>query len=121
MAEHNDLGKLGEEIAVSYLRENGYQIKETNWRFGKDEIDIIAVKNKMLVVFEVKTRRSAAFGEPEIFVTAQKQRFLIRATQVYLERYKIDSEARFDIISIVIDNSKPIIKHIADAFYPTLS
>ncbi|HAH57223.1 MAG: YraN family protein [Lentimicrobiaceae bacterium] len=121
MAEHNELGKLGEEIALGHLREKGYLIKETNWRFGKDEIDIIAEKDKFLVIVEVKTRQSNAFGEPEVFVTTQKQRFLIRATQVYLERNKIDLETRFDVISIVISGSKRNIKHIEDAFYPTMN
>jgi putative endonuclease len=119
MAEHNELGKLGEEIALGHLREKGYLIKETNWRFGKDEIDIIAEKDKFLVIVEVKTRQSNAFGEPEVFVTTQKQRFLIRATQVYLERNKM--ETRFDVISIVISGSKRNIKHIEDAFYPTMN
>ena len=45
MAEHNDLGKFGEELAVDFLEKNGYEILETNWIFDKAEIDIIAQKN----------------------------------------------------------------------------
>jgi len=120
MAEHNDLGKLGEEIAVKYLREKGFKILATNWRFGKDEIDIIAEKEKFLVIVEVKTRRSNVFGEPEVFVNAAKQRFLIRATQVYIERYNVELEARFDIVSIILNNNTKQIHHIEDAFYPVL-
>jgi putative endonuclease len=120
MAEHNDLGRLGEEIAVKYLREKGFTIHETNWRFGKDEIDIIAEKGKFLVIVEVKTRRSSIFGEPEVFVNATKQRFLVRATQVYIERHDVKLEARFDIISIVLNANTKQINHIEDAFYPVL-
>lgn len=73
MAEHNDLGRLGEEVALKHLREKGFTIRNTNWRFGKDEIDIIAEKDEYLVIVEVKTRRSAFFGEPEIFVNNQQE------------------------------------------------
>lgn len=120
MAEHNDLGNLGEEIALGHLRGKGYEIRETNWRFGKDEIDIIAEKDGFLIIVEVKTRQSNVFGEPEVFVTKQKQGFLIRATQAYLERNKIDLETRFDIVSIIISGSKRNINHLEDAFYPTI-
>jgi putative endonuclease len=120
MAEHNDLGKLGEEIAAKHLIDKGFSIRATNWRFGKDEIDIIAEKDNFLVIVEVKTRRSAIFGEPEIFVNANKQRFLIRATQVYIEKYNIEKEARFDIVSIILNTNTKQINHIEDAFYPVL-
>ena len=56
MAGHNDLGKLGEELAVDFLRKNDYQILQTNWVYQKAEIDIIALKNKVLAIVEVKTR-----------------------------------------------------------------
>jgi putative endonuclease len=120
MAEHNDLGRLGEEIALKYLRDKGYVIRATNWRFGKDEIDIIAEKDEFLVIVEVKTRRSSIFGEPEVFVNANKQRFLIRATQVYIEKNEINLEARFDIVSIILNANTKQVNHIEDAFYPVL-
>ena len=56
MAEHNELGKLGEELAVDFLIEKGYEILETNWRFQKAEVDIIAQKENILAVVEVKTK-----------------------------------------------------------------
>lgn len=120
MAEHNELGRVGEEIAVQHLRDNGFKILETNWRFGKDEIDIIAEKGNFLVIVEVKTRRSSVFGEPEIFVNAAKQRFLIRATQAYIEKHNVSLEARFDIVSIILNSSTKRINHLEDAFYPVL-
>ena len=65
MAEHNELGKLGEELAVEYLKKEGYEILETNWVFQKAEIDIIAKKDEIIAVIEVKTRSSIDFGLPQ--------------------------------------------------------
>ena len=119
MAEHNNTGKKGEEMAATFLREKGMTILETNWRFGYLEADIIAKFEKTLVVIEVKTRKSNYFGEPESFVTKQKQKNLIKAANEYIERKNLDLEVRFDIISIVL-NDYNAIKHIEDAFYARL-
>jgi putative endonuclease len=72
MADHNDLGKLGEELAVEFLEKNGYSILETNWTFQKAEVDIIAKKENILAVVEVKTRSSIDFGLPQDFVKPKK-------------------------------------------------
>ena len=64
MAEHNELGKIGEELAVDFLTEKGYEILETNWTFQKAEVDIIAQKGNVLAIVEVKTRSSSDFGSP---------------------------------------------------------
>lgn len=72
MAEHNELGKLGEELAVEYLQNNDYTILETNWVFQKAEIDILAQKDNILAVVEVKTRSSIDFGLPQDFVKPKK-------------------------------------------------
>jgi len=120
MAEIHELGKQGENIAVRYLRSKGYRILEQNWRFGKNEIDIIAEEGEYLVIVEVKTRQTNKFGEPETFVNKQKQRLLIRAANVYINYKNIQKETRFDIIGILLKNNKARIKHLVDAFYPTL-
>lgn len=120
MADHNELGNKGEEIALDYLTDKGYHILETNWRFGKEEIDIIAIDKKFLIIVEVKTRSSRFFGEPHEFITKQKQRLLIKAAQAYVDRHKIQQEVRFDIISIIRNNNTTEIEYIADAFYPVL-
>ncbi|MBP6977499.1 MAG: YraN family protein [Bacteroidales bacterium] len=120
MAEHNETGKAGEEIAVQYLRSKGYTILETNWRWGKNEIDIVAEDKEYLVIVEVKTRHSSDFGEPEDSVTRQKQKLLIRAANSYINRYGVKKETRFDIISILLRGRNPEVNHIIDAFYPTL-
>ena len=72
MAEHNEIGKQGEEVAVNYLLKNGYEIIERNYQARKAEIDIIARKGDWLIVVEVKTRSSIDFGNPEDFVDKKK-------------------------------------------------
>jgi putative endonuclease len=120
MAEHNDLGQQGEEAAETYLKKKGYTIKARNWRYGKEEIDIVAENEKAIVFAEVKTRSSAYFESPEQAVSISKQRFLINAADAYLKRYSIDKEARFDIMAITVVKGAFSINHIEEAFYPGL-
>ena len=120
MAEHNDLGTSGEEMAVEYLAQKGYKILDRNWSFGKEEIDIIAQNDDLIIFVEVKTRASAFYGRPEEFVKRQKQRFIIKAANTYIERHDIDKEARFDVIGVIINAGGKEINHIEDAFAPVL-
>jgi putative endonuclease len=120
MAEHNELGKSGEEVALDYLGKKGFSILEKNWRHNKDEVDLIAKHKDYLVIIEVKTRSTLYFGEPQIFVNKKKQDFMIRAANAYIHKNDIDLETRFDIISVILSGNKVSIKHIEDAFYPTL-
>ncbi len=120
MSKHYDLGKKGEDIAARYLAGKGYQIIERNWRFGKDEIDIIAEYDNFLVIIEVKTRSTSYYGNPEEAVDEQKQRFIIRTANEYVMQKEINLEVRFDILSIVIESNKQTINHIEEAFYPTI-
>ena len=118
MADHNDLGNQGEVLAQNFLKENNYVISETNWRFGKNEIDIIAMDNKTLLIVEVKTRSSRYYGEPEVFVTKTKQRFLVKAAHAYIMKNNLNLETRFDIIAVVLNQNTSEIHHIKNAFYP---
>lgn len=118
MIEKHELGKRGEAFALHLLVSKGFKIIATNWRFRKDEVDIIAKDDKFLVIVEVKTRSTNYFGEPFTAVTKKKQGFLIRAANAYIEEYGIDLECRFDIISIVFAENKHQVEHIEDAFYP---
>ena len=122
MAEHNELGHLGEKLAKDFLLAKGYQILEQNWVCGHKEIDIIAMDGKELVIVEVRTRRVQCLVEPEETVDKYKQRFLIWAAEAYIERNNLDVDVRFDIVAIVIDkNNEHRIDHIENAFYPMLS
>lgn len=117
MAEHNDLGKQGEELAVDFLRKNGYDILETNWVYQKAEIDIIAKKEDTLAVVEVKTRSSLDFGLPQDFVTPKKIKLLVNAVDEYVTVNDLDVEIRFDIVSIYNKKGDFVIEHIVDAFF----
>ncbi|MEI6489748.1 MAG: YraN family protein [Bacteroidota bacterium] len=119
MAEHNETGTRGEELAANFLIKKGYLVIEKNWRFKNLEADIIALIDKTLVVAEVKTRSSNYFGEPESFVNKQKQKNLIKTAHEYIIRNNLDVDVRFDIISIVIGNNQMKINHIEDAFSST--
>lgn len=121
MAEHNELGKKGEELAVEYLQQNGYEILERNWIFQKAEIDIIAQKNNVLAVIEVKTRSSLDFGSPQDFVKPKKIQLLIKAVNAYINYREKDFddklEIRFDIVAIHKNGETFAIEHLTDAFY----
>ena len=117
MAEHNDLGKLGEEMAVAHLRKHGYAILQTNYVFQKAEIDIIAQKGDTLAIVEVKTRSSLDFGLPEEFVKPKKIQLLVKAVNEYVQQNDLDVEVRFDIISIFNNKGKFEIEHLEDAFF----
>lgn len=117
MADHNDLGNKGEEIAIAYLQDKNYTILEKNWRFKKAEVDIIAIKNDVLAVIEVKTRTSNYFGNPEEFVNKKKIQLLVEAINEYVNLKDLDVEVRFDIISILKNQHQFELKHLEDAFY----
>ncbi|MCG2610251.1 YraN family protein [Flavobacterium sp. SM15] len=117
MAKHNDLGKLGEDLAVNYLRDQGYDILERNWVFQKAEIDIIAQKNEALIIVEVKTRSNLEFGNPQDFVNPKKIKLLVKAVNEYVTLNDLDCNTRFDIIAIKKDATKYEIEHLQDAFY----
>ena len=117
MADHNELGKLGEELAENYLTKNGYTILETNWIFQKAEIDIIAQKADILAIVEVKTRSSIDFGLPQDFVKPKKIQLLVKAVNEYVVSRDLDVTVRFDIIAINKEGKDFNVDHIEDAFF----
>ena len=118
MAYHNELGKEGEALAVAHLESRGYEILERNFRYDRAEIDIIArLKQGEVVVVEVKTRNSSAFGDPQQFVYKSKIRQLVKAADGYLTLNGLEDEVRFDIIAVLKNSNKEEVTHIEDAFY----
>ena len=120
MAHQQKLGHWGEDLAVAHLVKNGYKIVARNWRYGKEEIDIIARTGDFLIIVEVKTRHSSQFGDPQDFVSNAQQRHLINAADAFVTENDLDVEVRFDIIAITSDTTPPHLTHIEEAFYPTL-
>lgn len=116
--EKSELGRKGEEIACKYLSKNSFKIVERNWQFRHKEIDIIALKDNVLHVVEVKTRSSSYFERPQDAVTKQKQKFLITAINDYINQHDFEGEIQFDIFSVLLENGKEILEFIPDAFYP---
>ena len=116
MAEHNDVGKWGEQLARQYLEAQGYAILQCNYRCGKHEVDIIAYLEGVVVFVEVKTRKNNEYGEPEDFVLSAKQRAYIRMANDYVVKNNRDDEVRFDIIAITFSSSDYSLNHIPNAF-----
>ena len=112
------IGARGEELATAYLRDQRYTILERNFRCKGGEVDIVARDGKTLVFVEVKTRRSDAYGVPQLAVTPFKQRQISKAALTWLAKQRLtDSPARFDVIAIVLhDPGKPVIEQIRNAF-----
>ena len=116
MAQHNELGKLGEELAVDYLIKKGYKIREKNWRYLKAEVDIIVQKENTLIAVEVKTRTSDYFGDPQDFITKKKIKLLVMAMNEYVISKDLNVEVRFDIIAILKNKKETKIEHLKNAF-----
>ena len=112
------LGKIGEELAVKFLRNKGFRILNTNWTYQHKEIDIIAEDDDFLIMVEVKTRNISFVESPEEMITMRKQKTLIDAAEAYIMIHNIEKETRFDVIIVVFENQKPTIEHIEDAFQP---
>jgi putative endonuclease len=116
MAEHNELGKKGEQLAIDFLIKNDYKILEKNYRYLKAEVDIIAIKNNVLAAVEVKTRSSDYFGNPQDFVNPKKIKLLLSAIDYYIVQRALDVDVRFDIIAIIHQKNQTKIEHLEDAF-----
>jgi len=110
-------GRTGEEIARRYLEGLGFVILETNYRFRRGEIDIIARDGDDLVFCEVKARWNDEYGPPEYAVTPQKQKQIRKVAEGYLyERNIRDQVCRFDVVAIQVTDGTPEIRHLKDAF-----
>lgn len=107
MALHNRLGKESEQMAVNYLVENGYEILHCNWRHSHYEIDIIAKKNDLLRIIEVKSLKASGLRYPEQSVTRKKFKFLSRAADEFLFQNQQYRQVQFDILSIVLNPARP--------------
>ncbi|MEI6047365.1 MAG: YraN family protein [Bacteroidota bacterium] len=120
MAESHILGQKGEDLANDYLKNAGFNILFRNWKWGKHEIDIIADNKDIIVFVEVKTRTDDYQMHPVTAVTNEKQKSIIYAADGYLQKFNVNKEGRFDVITIIKTGETYDIDHIEGAFYPTL-
>ena len=118
MADHNDFGKLAEELAENFLVEKNYKILAKNYRYLKAEIDIITQFENQIVIVEVKARATDAFMLPQEAINKKKIRLIVSAANEFLETNNIELETRFDVISVLPnEKGKLVITHIENAFY----
>lgn len=120
MTIQQERGRKGELIARKFLKTQGYQIIEQNWRFSHAEIDLIARKDGILVFVEVKTRSRSDFGQPTSFVSSRKEMLMADAAHEYLCRHDVRQEIRFDVIGVLLHGDQYEVEHISDAFFPGL-
>lgn len=117
--DHIELGRQGELLARALLEKKGMRILACNYRSGHLEVDMLARDRDMLVVVEVKTRQTEAFGEPASFVDAGKQKHLADALESFLfEHPEHTAPVRYDVLSVVINSKRSTTEHIEDAFWP---
>lgn len=126
MAEHNDFGKEGEEIAAQYLQKKGYVILNRDWRYGrsKSDLDIVAKSpDEATVVFvEVKTRQHDCLVDPRYSINRKKMSLLGRDAHNYIQLFNITEHVRFDAIFVIVNKTtgEKTIEHLEDAFNPLL-
>lgn len=113
-----EIGEEAENMALQYLINKGYKILDKNWYYQHAELDIVAEKDKFLVIVEVKSRAGNYIVEPQAAVNSAKQKLIISAANAYIRQKNIDLEVRFDIISIVFYKTGHKLEHLEDAFYP---
>ncbi|AYO58750.1 endonuclease [Chryseobacterium sp. 6424] len=117
MADHNDFGKLAEDLATEFLIKKKYRILVKNYRFQKAEIDIIAENEETIVIVEVKARSYNTIMEPQEAVTKSKIKLLVKAADAYLNENPTPKEVRFDIITVMPDQQGVLqLTHLEDAF-----
>lgn len=121
MAQHNDLGKWGEQVAADYLTARGYAIIDRNVREGHAEIDIVAQKDGDVAFVEVKTRTSP-YIDPVEAIDEKKMKRLARAADAFLCSRKLTFRPRLDIITVVgTPQTDYKVEHLPDAFEPPLT
>lgn len=118
MAEHNESGRLAEQLAADWLVGKGYELMETNYRHGYAEIDLIMKYRGLLIFVEVKFRSGTGFGFAEEFVDGTKKKLIVKAADQYIHENDWHKDIRFDIVGVYKDRTGTInFRHFEDAFY----
>ena len=117
MGKHNEFGKQGEQLAVEFMVDKGYEIKYLNYRYLQAEIDIIARKGGILAIIEVKSRSSDFYENIAETVSKKKIRLMVMAADHYVLDNDLDVEVRFDIITVYKNKGTLKIEHLPDAFF----
>ena len=116
--ENKDTGIFGETMASNYLLNLGFEIVERNWRYKHLEIDIIATKENLLHIVEVKTRSSIVFGYPEQMINTHKMQFLKNAAAHYHYLHPAFKRLQFDVVAIYINpDQRLIMDYFEDVYF----
>jgi putative endonuclease len=113
-----ELGDRGEEVAAGYLVAQGWRILARGWRAAGREIDLVAEREGIVALVEVKTRRPGGLAPPPAAVDWRKRRQLAAAGAVAAARWKGASDLRFDVIGVTWGSGEPTVEHLEDAFRP---
>lgn len=118
MSRASKLGVIGERLACNHLINQGFKIRERNYKHARSEIDIIAEKGKAIYFIEVKTRGDDLFGSPLESVPLWKQRRILNAARYYAGRNGLEGrEIHFSVIGIITSECDKRIEFIEDAFF----
>lgn len=118
MAEHNESGRLAEQLAADWLVGRGYELLDSNYRHGYAEIDLVMTHRGLLIFVEVKFRSGTGFGFAEEFVDSTKKKLLVKAADHYIYEKDWKRDIRFDIIGVYRDRAGTVnFRHFEDAFY----
>jgi putative endonuclease len=105
-----NLGQRGEALAAAFMEDQGYVVRERNWRCSAGEIDIVAEDGDCLVFVEVRTRRGRKYGTPEESVTPAKQAKLVEVAQTYLQEHSWDSDWRIDVVAVEMTSGGKLLR-----------
>ena len=122
MNQKDKLGKEGEKAACEFLISKGYTVRETNWRLGHLEIDIVAQEPaaQRLHIIEVKTRTRADKYDPMQSINRRKINNLVNAANGYISLHRLPLSVQYDVMIIVGTEPDFDIQFIPNAFQPPL-
>lgn len=113
MYKNQKVGKFGEDVAVKYLKQNGYKILDRNFSCKRGELDIVALQKKQIVFIEIKARTSIEYGLPKEAVTKKKLEHIYKIAEYYLYTRNLEKEdTRIDVIEVYIKNGNFRINHL---------
>ena len=123
MSRAAEVGRRGESVAVAHLEARGLRVLDRNYRFGREEVDVVCFEptpaddGGVIVFVEVKARSGTAFGAPEAAVDEAKQRAVMRVAEAYLhERRLMPAPVRFDVVAVRFGGGEPEVTHFENAF-----
>lgn len=116
MTDRSILGAQAETFVAQSLEKKGFKIVERNYKKVYGEIDLIALKDKLLLFIEVKMRSNTYFDLAQV-ITPSKQKKIINTASMYIEQHKYyDKDCRFDVALVELQNEQLQLTYLADAF-----